>query len=60
VVAVGSDHTVTRLSRRDQASGNGLLPDIQVHEPANLASLIQFSPAFFHAADQHHLMIQIK
>jgi len=60
MVAICSDDTVARLSRRDQTGRNRLLPDIQVHEPTDLPRLIQLRAAFFYAADQHHLVIQIK
>ena len=60
MIAVGSDHPIARLAGCDQTRADAFLPDIQVHEPTDLASLIQLCAAFFDAADQHHLMIKIQ
>ena len=57
MVTVGGDDPVLRLAGGDQAGADGFLPDIQVHETADLAGLVQLGPAFFQAADQHHLVI---
>ena len=60
MVTISSDHAVTRFTRRDQTRANGFLPDIQVHETADLASLVQLRATFLDAADEHHLVIQIE
>ena len=57
MVTVGSDDPVLRLAGGDQPGANGFLPDIQVHESADLPGLVQLGPAFFQPADQHHLII---
>ena len=60
MITIGSDHPVTRLARCDQTCRDGFLSDVQVHETADLTRLVKLRAAFLHAADQYHLMIQIK
>ena len=60
MVAISGDDPVARLARRDQPGADGLLPDVQVHEAADLASLVQFRPAFLHPADEYHLGIHLE
>ncbi len=60
MVAVGGDDPVLRLPGGDQPGADGFLPDIQVHETADLALLVQLRPAFFHAADEHHFIVHLQ
>ena len=60
VVAVSGDDAILRQARRDQPGAHRLLPDVQVQEPADLALLVKLGSCLFDAADQHHLVIQIK
>ena len=60
MVSIGRDHPVIGLSGGDKSGGYRFLTDIQVHEAADFALLIKFCSTFFHATDQHHLMIEFE
>src|SRR3990172_3505988 len=60
MITICSDHTIARLTRRDQSRRNSLLSNVQVHETTNLAGLIQFRTTFLKVADQHHLAVEIQ
>ncbi len=58
VVAVGRDHPILRLARRQQPGADGFLADVQVQEAADLALLVQLGRPLLDAADQYHLVVQ--
>jgi hypothetical protein len=57
VIAIRGDHVVGLADRAFAADGDGLLADVEVEEPADLAADVGARGLFFHAANQLHLAV---
>ena len=60
VVAVGRDDVVVRPERGDRAHADGLLPDVEVQEAADLSFRVAARALLLHAADEEHLAIELR
>jgi len=58
MTAVAAENDVTRLEMIDDADRVGLLANVAVGRPENLARGKQLQQTFFESPDQHHLAIQ--
>ena len=59
VIAVRGDDVIVRPQDRERAGADGLLPDVEMAEPADLAERVRFGAALLEAALQEHRTQQL-